>query len=195
MTLSLALLGTPDIRVDGVPLEVDTSKAIALLAYLAVEGGSHPRDRLVDLLWPDSDVDRARSTLRRTLSALRSGLGGRWVTADRAVVTLDRTGVSVDVDELLALADDLHGHGRADTCAACLRDLPRAVALLRGDFMAGFGIRDAAPFETWMTTQAEHLRGKADDAHARLAAARAADGDYHGANTSAAARIAAQICS
>lgn len=188
--LQIALLGSPDVLVDGAPMEVDTRKALAILAYLARESGRHPRDTLVDLLWPDTDVDRARSSLRRTLSTLRSGLGGRWVDADRSVVALDRTGVTVDVDEFLALADDLHGHGRGDTCAVCLRDLPRAVDLLRGDFMAGFGIRDAAPFETWMTTQAEHLRGKADEVHARLAAARAAEGDYPGAIASAGARIA-----
>lgn len=188
--LRLNLMGSPDIRVDGTPIAVDTRKAVAILAYLALEPGPHPRDTLVDLLWPDADVDRARSSLRRTLSTVRTSLGGRWMTADRSIVTLDRDGVSVDVVEFLVAAEDLHGHGRADTCPACLRDLPRAVALLRGDFMAGFSSRDAAPFEAWMTNRSEYLRRTADEVHTRLAMARATEGDYAGAIRCAEARIA-----
>ena len=52
------MLGTPRIEVDGEPLGVDTRKATALLAYLAVTGGVHGRDLLVDLLWPDAEPDR-----------------------------------------------------------------------------------------------------------------------------------------
>ena len=75
--LRLALLGVPSAEVDGTPLAVDTRKAIALLAYLAVEGGTHNRDSLAALLWPEYDNDRARAALRRTLSTLRSALGRR----------------------------------------------------------------------------------------------------------------------
>ena len=77
MTLRIDVLGTPRIEVDGEPLGVDTRKATALLAYLAVTGGVHGRDLLVDLLWPDAEPDRGRAALRRTLSTLRSALGGR----------------------------------------------------------------------------------------------------------------------
>ena len=38
LTLDIALLGTPEVLVDGAPLSVDTRKAVALLAYLAVTG-------------------------------------------------------------------------------------------------------------------------------------------------------------
>src|SRR4249919_3479503 len=78
--LRLALLGPPDIRCDGAPLVVDTRKAVALLAYLAVTGERHGRDALAGLLWPDHDTDHARGALRRTLSVLNKALGGRWLT-------------------------------------------------------------------------------------------------------------------
>ena len=84
VSLRVDVLGTPRIEVDGEPLHVDTRKAIAMLAYLAVSGGPQARELLVDLLWPDTDPDRGRAALRRTLSALRSALGGRWVTVSRA---------------------------------------------------------------------------------------------------------------
>ena len=53
--LALYLLGPPRIERDGLPIKVDTRKAIALLAYIAVTGESHRRASLINLLWPEYD--------------------------------------------------------------------------------------------------------------------------------------------
>src|SRR5579871_3449943 len=102
--LRLALLGVPSADVDGVPLAVDTRKAVALLAYLALEGGTHNRDSLAALLWPDYDNDRARAALRRTLSTLRSSLGGAHLHAARDAVRLDRADLWLDVEQFRGAA-------------------------------------------------------------------------------------------
>ena len=73
--LTLHLLGAPGIARDGAPVAVDTRKATALLAYLAVTGRSHARETLAALLWPEYDDEHARAALRRTLSTLRAALG------------------------------------------------------------------------------------------------------------------------
>ena len=140
--LEVRLLGPPEVLVDGAPLVVDTRKAIALLAYLTQRESAPTRDELVWLFWPESSADRGRGALRRTISSLRTGLDGRWVSADRERVHLDRDGVVVDTD-LLGTASGL------DT--------------VRGRFLDGFYLRDAAPFEEWQATTASHydrlLRG------------------------------------
>ena len=56
--LNLYLLGPPRIERDGVPIKVDTRKAIALLVYVTITGESHRRDSLVNLLWPEYDQVR-----------------------------------------------------------------------------------------------------------------------------------------
>ena len=66
-TLSIALLGSPNIERDGVAIQVDTRKAIALMAYLAVTRRAHSRDVLAALLWPEYDQICARSSLPRAL--------------------------------------------------------------------------------------------------------------------------------
>src|SRR6266446_5805577 len=81
--LRLAFLGPPRVERDGVPLEVDTRKAIALLAYLAVNKQDHRRDTLATLFWPEYDQSHARASLRRTLSALKRGLGGSRLEVSR----------------------------------------------------------------------------------------------------------------
>ena len=93
MALEIRLLGPPQVEVDGRALVVDTRKAVALLAYVSVVGRPVARDTLADLLWPDAAPDDARGALRRTLSVLRSGLGGEWLTVDRQQVSLASDGV------------------------------------------------------------------------------------------------------
>ena len=61
--LRLACLGPPGAWLDGQALSLPTRKALALLIYLAVEGGFQPRPHLMALFWPDSQTERGRSAL------------------------------------------------------------------------------------------------------------------------------------
>ena len=146
MGLRLLFLGTAAAEVDGVPLAVDTRKATALLAYLAVEGGAHNRDSLAGLLWPDYDGERARAALRRTLSTLRAALGGRFVVVVRDSVSLELDDVWLDAEEARRLAAD-----------GSLEAIEGAAALHRGPFLAGFGLRDSAAFDAWQSFRAGTL--------------------------------------
>ena len=166
-TLRLSLLGSPEALCDGVPLTVDTRKATALLAYLAVEQGRHGRDVLAELLWPEYAPDRARAALRRTLSTLRSALGGRWLAVARDAVSLERDGVLLDVDEFRRLA------GGRD-----LAELEQAAALQRDVFLAGFGLRDSAAFDDWQSLQAGTLARELGAVLDRLAEGLGARGSH-----------------
>src|SRR3989440_3844524 len=68
--LRLAVLGPPQVYHDGRRLTFALRKAEALLLYLAVEGGMHPRSKLAALLWPDSEPHAARTALRNALTLL-----------------------------------------------------------------------------------------------------------------------------
>src|SRR5207247_5359449 len=64
--LSVFLFGPPRIERDGKPVEPDTRKAIALLAYLAVTAHPEGRERLAALLRPEATEEHARGALPRT---------------------------------------------------------------------------------------------------------------------------------
>src|SRR5512133_2664258 len=171
--LRIALLGPPRVERDGAPIEVDTRKAIALLAYLAVAPERHGRDAVAGLLWPDYDTEHARGALRRTLSTLNKAVGPGWLAADRTTVGFARTSFFLDVarfEELLAGCRD-HRHPPEGACAACVAPLTEAAGLHRGDVLAGFGRGDSTSFDDWQYFQAERLRRELAGALERLAQA------------------------
>ncbi len=181
VALRVHLLGPPDILVDGHPMKVDTRKAVALLAYLAVTGTPHNRDVLATLLWPGDDPDRARGSLRRTLSTLRSALADRWVRADREWVAFEPNNeVFVDLDSVRDRIADIgdHGHPEREVCALCVPILTYAANQHRGDFLAGFSLRDSPDWDDWQSAQAEMRRRTLADILERLAIGQAAAGMY-----------------
>jgi DNA-binding SARP family transcriptional activator len=155
------LLGPVAVEVDGSPLVVDTRKAIALLAYLVVTRLPASRESLAALLWPEADGPDARGALRRTLSVLRAGVGSAGLLIDRSTVGLAVGALDVDLwrfEEALALAR-AHDHQGDALCPECLAALTAAAALDRGEFMAGFALRDSEEFDEWQRAEAaSHTR-------------------------------------
>jgi two-component SAPR family response regulator len=60
--LSISCLGPCQVTINGIPItEFRSSKALALLVFLAVESGRpHRREWLTGLLWPEFDEHAAR---------------------------------------------------------------------------------------------------------------------------------------
>jgi DNA-binding SARP family transcriptional activator/tetratricopeptide (TPR) repeat protein len=153
--VDVMLLGPPRVARDGEAVAFDTRKALALLAVLALADRPRPRDVLAELLWPEHDAEHARGALRRTLSALRSAIGGDFVQATRDQVSLVRgPSFYVDVDRFRELAE--------------AGDVAGAAALFRGEFLEGFGLRDAPGFEDWQRGEADELRRELAAVLARL---------------------------
>ena len=177
MSLEIRVLGPLEILVDEAPIRVDTRKALAIVALLAVEGRPYARDELAAMFWPESDDESARGAFRRTLSVLRSALGERWLRVDRSTVALATDGVTLDLARLDAAA----ARGDRDGLAA-------AAALARGPFLAGFSLRDSADFDDWRATRAVTVERRVVDVLERLTRLAEAQGDI-GAAADAASRL------
>ncbi len=171
--LVLFLLGHPRIEFDGNPLDIARRKGIALLAFLAMTGQRHGRDLLAALLWPDHDQATARAALRRTLSTLVADIGKNWLEIGHDAIGLNwNANVWIDVVEfrrLLLEAWQPHGHADSEICDSCSPLLSKAVSLYKGNFLAGFTLRDSADFDDWQSVQAQNLQREFTDALKRLA--------------------------
>ncbi|MGD8793131.1 MAG: BTAD domain-containing putative transcriptional regulator, partial [Anaerolineae bacterium] len=196
--LALFLFGPPRLERDGVPLQFDTRKILALVAYVAIsdletEGGHTSRESLTALLWPDLEPGRGRAILRRNLSLLRRALHDEWLRVDRQTVSTDPGAEFwLDVAEFRHLvgAWQSHGHPQEEVCPSCLEDLADAVALYQSDFLEGFGLRDSLAYDDWQFFQAEELRQQLAQALERLIRGHAAREEYGAALPHARRRLA-----
>ena len=179
--LSLSLLGAPHLEKDGRPVLVDTRKAIAMLAYLALTEQIQARDTLATLFWPEYDQKRARASLRRTLSALNKALDRYGLDIQRETVTIDpEADFWVDTRQFQGLLREVevHGHPAGIFCPHCLSLLEGAVELYQGDFMSGFSLRDSPGFDDWQFFQGDELRRELSNALEKLVTMYSLKGNY-----------------
>ncbi len=126
-TISVRLFGSPEVVRDGAPVGVDTRKALAVFAVIALAGHPVRRDTLAGLLWPD--VRRNAARLTRTLSSLRSLIGAEAVVPTVQTVSLTLES-SDDVLSFLELADAAPAEA-AELRARCEGSRPRCTAVRR----------------------------------------------------------------
>jgi DNA-binding SARP family transcriptional activator len=147
--LELVCFGAATARLDGrdAPADVVWRRHLALLVYLALSPGlTRSREHLIGLFWPESPEGRARHALNEALHRLRHSLGAARLQSRADAVRLSEAGLDVDALKFAAWAE---------------RDPARAVTLLRGDFLEGFALDEARPFEDWVAGERQRHRSRA----------------------------------
>jgi DNA-binding SARP family transcriptional activator len=125
--LRIRAVGAFRIEVDGhdrTPKSFD--RAAALLAWLALNPGLHPRSAVAARFWPDVLDESARASLRSALWSLRRLLGE------------DANGVVVATRERVGLGDDVWVDVRELDELLARGNLEDALALADGELLPGF---------------------------------------------------------
>jgi DNA-binding SARP family transcriptional activator/TolB-like protein len=118
-------------------------RGLALLAILAAGGAKGmTRDRVLGVLWPDTDEERARHALSQTIYGLRRDLGEDVIDSTPAL-RLDPSHISSDVADFQA--------------AVKAREWEKAAAQYHGPFLDGFYLADAPEFERWVENERASL--------------------------------------
>jgi len=165
--LRFHLLGSPQVWHDQQRLTFSTRKELALLLYLAVEGGMHPRHKLSLLLWPDSEPGRGRSALRSSLYHLHMRIDAATGSEHRPHLKSEHASLGLDWASDLLL--DVHMLQEAwnlartlpqelsslqqDVRCQIVTQLEHASRLACGPFLEDFSLRDAAAFDDWVRFQ------------------------------------------
>ena len=118
-------------------------RRLALLALVAAGGNRGiTRDRILGILWAETDEEQARHTLSQTLYLLRRETGREWIEGG-AQLRLAAT-IRSDVGDFLeALSQD---------------ELARAAACHTGPFLEGFYLAGAPEFGEWVEETRAHLQ-------------------------------------
>lgn len=179
--LSLCVLGPFQAELDGAPLTaLKSNKVRALLAYLAVEHERpHPRETLAGLLWPELPESVALANLRDALSNLRRHLQDGQAASPLIAITAGSLQFNAEGDcwvDVLAFANLTRQTPETEA-------LEQSLALVQGDFLEGFYLRDSAPFEEWQLLKREQFQRQVTGILYRLAGRYTDQGAYARAAT------------
>lgn len=183
--LSLSLLGSFQITLDGQPLSgFKSNKARALLAYLVMESDRpHRREMLAGLLWPDWPDREALANLRFTLSNIRQVIRDQEAEPPFLLVTRDTIQLNSSSDYWLDAQVFAEKVEIDRLLPSAVEPLQQAVNLYQGRFLEGFSLADSPAFEEWMVFTCEKLARQAASALQFLAATYEQTSDYEQAQT------------
>jgi predicted ATPase/DNA-binding SARP family transcriptional activator len=142
------------VHADRIITRFRTQKTGALLAYLAYYSQrAHPREELIELLWPEREPQAGRRNLRVELTSLRHQLEppglpfGAVLVTDRAKVQLNPMACTPDVALFEAA---LQQAARTKDLAERRKRLTEAAELYGGELLPGY-------FEAWIVPERQRL--------------------------------------
>ena len=140
--IALHLFGPPEVALPhGEPARgLASPKCLALVTYLALEPGPHPREELAALLWGDFPEKAARASLRQALRRVRASLEDGLCLSHNQVEL--RGPVASDVTAFIEAA-------RTDPVEAARYDVAH--------FLSGLTPPRAPAFDEWASARRRHL--------------------------------------
>ena len=175
--LHVSVLGEQAITDDGAGVQVHSSRAVALVAFLVAHAGApQPRQRIAGTFWPDSTDAQALTNLRRELHHLRQVLGDErsLVVTPRDLCWRDSETCRVDLRIFDTERQAALAAAAADDDEGVLGHAAAAVAQYKGDLLPGV-------YDDWLLEARSDLERQCADLCDLLCAARARTGDLAGA--------------
>ena len=186
--LHVAVLGEQAITGMRAGVQVRSSRALVLVAFLAAHTGSpQARQRIAGLFWPDSTDAQALTNLRRELHHLRHVLGDErsLVVTPRELCWQDTETCRVDLRIFDIEREAAVAAAAAGDDQGVLVHAAAAVAQYQGDLLPGV-------YDDWLLDARSALERQCTDLWDLLGAARARTGDLTGAVDAARRRIQLQ---
>ena len=165
--LQIQLLGVPHIIIGGTYVTPSHRKAIALLAYLAMDRREHSREALATFFFPEFDTSTGLGEIRRLLYSLNTCIGKKWIQSTRTTLALPHDVlIELDVEHFneFMLERKDHKHGLDQVCVQCVPILLDTVDLVKGLFMEGYTLTDSPEFDRWQQHKSIHYQDQLDQA-------------------------------
>jgi len=114
--LSIQIIGGLALRLGERSVTIPSRKSRAILGYLALaDTNEESRERLVGLLWSESESEKARASLRQCVHEIRDAfqkVGFNGLLAEKHSIALRKTTLRVDIWDVLAEAKSGRAHPR-----------------------------------------------------------------------------------
>jgi DNA-binding SARP family transcriptional activator len=186
--LHVSLLGEKAIADDETGLLTSSSRAVALVAFLAIHARSpQARQRIAGLFWPESTDAQALTNLRRELHQLRRVLGRErsLVVTSTDLSWRDTPTCRVDLRIFTAERDAALAAAAAGDDQGAAQHAARAIAEYRGDLVPGV-------YDDWLLDARAEVERQCVDLCDLVCATRMRTGDLADALNAARRRIQLQ---
>jgi ATP/maltotriose-dependent transcriptional regulator MalT/DNA-binding SARP family transcriptional activator len=167
--LSLTLLGRFELRRQGAIIELPPGRPAQAVRVVAASGGRMHAEELMEILWPEVDLERGRNRLRNLLSRIRLAAGDVLVRDGETIMVAP--GLEPDASVFEAQARTAIAARSADEMSRALGLARSAVARYGGDLLPD------DRYESWAAAPRERLRGLFVELLDMLAADAAERGD------------------
>jgi DNA-binding SARP family transcriptional activator len=153
---------------NAIPEATALRRPAAVLVAVAVAGERGiTRDKLLGLLWPDAQPERASHSLTQAIYAVRRVTAVDDLFLTTGALRLNRARVSSDIDDFERALDG--------------GDLERLVGMYEGAFLDGFVLSDSVDFDQWASAQRTRFEDRVVSALQELAGRATRAGDHRGA--------------
>ena len=144
-TPEFLILGPLEVRLDGRPVALGSTKQRALLAALLLRADEVVSvERLIDELWGETPPRSAANALQVYVSQLRKTLGADVLVTQTPGYAARVAAGRLDATRFEALVDEGRGAMLSDDTATAATRLREALALWRGDCLPGLELYGAA---------------------------------------------------
>lgn len=147
LPLEIHLFGTPSLTLNGKALDGLRRKNRALVFFIAGQAQPITREDVLNCFWPDQERSSTQPILRTMIHDLRKHLGNSFLVENDSLALAPDTTVDARIFSTL-----LHN---PTTDSKKLND---ALALYKGDLLAGFSLTDAPHFDDWAGAERERYR-------------------------------------
>src|SRR5208337_3617795 len=167
MRVTISLLGPFQLTIDGATVALPV-KAQGVLALVAGQEYSLPRDKIAEYIWPNRGQQQSRQSLRQALLSIRKRFGDLAedvLQQDNINGTLKLKGIKLDVIQFNQANQSRDRH-----------ELSHSMELYRGEFLADFP-EISEYFDTWCLTQRSKFSRLAAGMLRQLASLQADEGE------------------
>ncbi len=168
------------------PADLRTRQTLSLLKLLLDERDrTISFERIVDLIWPDSDPANARQSLRVAIRTMRlalepelaRGADSRYIRTEPGGYRFVATGCTLDVDLFLSARQRAETAERDGNGSAAISAYEEAISLYRGEYLAD------DPYDDWLVSSRERFQNDYLENLERLSELRAGNGEWDRAIT------------
>jgi len=137
-SIKVKLFNTPYVTKDDKKIKFPFTKAEALFYYLVVNKQA-TRDELVALFWADTGEKIAKKNLRNAMYKIRKAFGMDIIISPQKSTVILNPEIKIKSDLYIFLNDNSN-----------------SIDIYDGEFLKGFGVKNAEEFENWLFSKREY---------------------------------------